>query len=129
MVARLGVTIGPRVALSSFSVSPSPAPKCQSARPRAPQAHSQTPNWYGFQSSLLPVTLFLMPPQPLPHTSARVLEFDSLLELLRGYVSSPLGQRAIAALAPSGDRGWIQNQQQLTTEVREFRRIGGGFDF
>jgi DNA mismatch repair protein MutS2 len=70
-----------------------------------------------------------MPPQPLPHTSARVLEFDSLLELLRGYVSSPLGQRAIAALAPSGDRGWIQNQQQLTTEVREFRRIGGGFDF
>ena len=70
-----------------------------------------------------------MPPQPLPHTSARVLEFDSLLELLRGYVSSPLGQRAIAALAPSGDRDWIQNQQQLTTEVREFRRIGGGFDF
>ena len=70
-----------------------------------------------------------MPPQPLPHTSARVLEFDSLLELLRGYVSSPLGQRAIAALAPSGDRDWIENQQQLTTEVREFRRIGGGFDF
>jgi len=70
-----------------------------------------------------------MPPQPLPYTSARVLEFDSLLELLRGYVSSPLGQRAIAALAPSGDRDWIQNQQQLTTEVREFRRIGGGFDF
>jgi DNA mismatch repair protein MutS2 len=70
-----------------------------------------------------------MPPQPLPHTSARVLEFDALLELLRGYVSSPLGRRAIAALVPSGDRNWIENQQQLTTEVREFRRIGGGFDF
>jgi DNA mismatch repair protein MutS2 len=70
-----------------------------------------------------------MPPQPLAHTSARVLEFDSLLELLRGYVSSPLGQKAIAALAPSSDRDWIQNQQQLTTEVREFRRVGGGFDF
>ncbi|SPE27914.1 Endonuclease MutS2 [Candidatus Sulfotelmatobacter sp. SbA7] len=70
-----------------------------------------------------------MLPQPLPHTSARVLEFDSLLELLRGYVSSPLGQKAIAALSPSSDRDWIQNQQQLTTEVREFRRVGGGFDF
>jgi len=70
-----------------------------------------------------------MPPQSLPHTSARVLEFDSLLEMLRGYVSSPLGQRAIAALAPTSDRVWIQNQQQLTTEVREFRRVGGGFDF
>ncbi|MGO9123937.1 MAG: endonuclease MutS2, partial [Terriglobales bacterium] len=70
-----------------------------------------------------------MPPQPLPHTSARVLEFDSLRELLRGYVSSPLGQKAIAQLAPSSDREWIQNQQQLTTEVREFRRVGGRFDF
>ncbi|MGO9648691.1 MAG: endonuclease MutS2 [Terriglobales bacterium] len=70
-----------------------------------------------------------MLPQPLPRTSARVLEFDSLLELLRGYVSSPLGQKAIAALSPSSDRDWIQNQQQLTTEVREFRRVGGGFDF
>ena len=70
-----------------------------------------------------------MPPQPLPHTSARVLEFDSLLELLRGYVSSPLGQKAIAALAPSSDRDWIRNQQQLTSEIREFRRVGGGFDF
>jgi DNA mismatch repair protein MutS2 len=70
-----------------------------------------------------------MAPQPLPHTSARVLEFDSLLELLRGYVSSPLGQKAIAMLAPSSDRSWIQRQQQLAGEVREFRRVGGGFDF
>jgi len=70
-----------------------------------------------------------MPPRPLPHTSARVLEFDSLLELLRGYLASPLGQKAIRVLAPSSDREWIQDQQQLTTEVREFRRVGGGFDF
>jgi DNA mismatch repair protein MutS2 len=70
-----------------------------------------------------------MPPRPLPHTSARVLEFDSLLELLRGYLASPLGQKAISALAPSSDRDWIQDQQRLTTEVREFRRVGGGFDF
>ena len=65
----------------------------------------------------------------LLHTSARVLELDSLRDLLRGYTSSPLGQARIAALAPSTDRGWIQNQQQLTTEIREFRRVGGGFEF
>ena len=65
----------------------------------------------------------------LPHSSARVLEFDSLRDLLRGYASSPLGQARIASLAPSTDRGWIENQQQLTTEIREFRRVGGGFEF
>jgi DNA mismatch repair protein MutS2 len=65
----------------------------------------------------------------LLHTSARVLEFDSLRELLRGYTSSPLGQRRIAALTPSVDRKWIEQQQELTTEIREFRRVGGRFDF
>jgi DNA mismatch repair protein MutS2 len=66
---------------------------------------------------------------PLTHSSARVLEFESLRELLRGYASSPLGQGRIAALAPSIDHDWIENQQQLTSEIREFRRSGGGFDF
>jgi DNA mismatch repair protein MutS2 len=70
-----------------------------------------------------------MPPQPLAHASARVLEFDSLRDLLSGYASSPLGQDLIDRLAPSTDREWIENQQQLTTEIREFRRVGGRFDF
>jgi DNA mismatch repair protein MutS2 len=70
-----------------------------------------------------------MPPQPLSHTSVRVLEFDSLRDLLSGYASSPLGQELIAQLAPSTDREWIENQQRLTTEIREFRRVGGRFDF
>jgi DNA mismatch repair protein MutS2 len=65
----------------------------------------------------------------LSHSSARVLEFDSLRELLRGYASSPLGQGLIAALAPSTDHDWIENQQSLTQEIREFRRVGGRFDF
>jgi DNA mismatch repair protein MutS2 len=78
---------------------------------------------------LLLVTLLLMPPRPVSHTSARVLEFDSLRDLLRGYATSPLGQERIADLAPSIDREWIENQQQLTTEIREFRRVGGRFDF
>jgi DNA mismatch repair protein MutS2 len=70
-----------------------------------------------------------MPPEPLTHTSARVLEFDSLRDLLSGYASSPLGQGLIAQFAPSTDREWIENQQQLTTEIREFRRVGSRFDF
>jgi DNA mismatch repair protein MutS2 len=70
-----------------------------------------------------------MLPQPLSHTSAHVLEFDSLRDLLSGYASSPLGHKLIASLAPSTDRDWIENQQQLTSEIREFRRVGGRFDF
>ena len=67
--------------------------------------------------------------QPLIHNSARVLEFDALRELLRGYSSSPLGDARIRALAPSTDSAWIAEQQELTAEVREFRRVGGHFDF
>ena len=68
-------------------------------------------------------------PAALTHTSARVLEFESLRELLRGYASSPLGRGLIAALAPSSDRQWMQTQQDLATEIREYRRFGGRFDF
>jgi DNA mismatch repair protein MutS2 len=68
-------------------------------------------------------------PGDLLHSSARVLEFDSLRELLRGYASSPLGQKRIAALAPSTDRDWIHTQQELASEIRDFRRVGGRFDF
>jgi DNA mismatch repair protein MutS2 len=70
-----------------------------------------------------------MIPQPLSQTSARVLEFDSLRDLLRGYASSPLGQDLIAHLAPSTNREWIENQQRLAREIGEFRRVGGRFDF
>lgn len=68
-------------------------------------------------------------PQFVTHTSSRVLEFESWRELLRGYAPSPLGQRRVASLAPSTDRDWIENQQLLATEIREFRRVGGRFDF
>jgi DNA mismatch repair protein MutS2 len=67
--------------------------------------------------------------QPLIHNSARVLEFDALRDLLRGYSSSPLGQARIGALTPSTDSAWIGEQHALTAEVREFRRVGGNFDF
>ncbi len=65
----------------------------------------------------------------LKNSSSRVLEFEPLRELLRGYTSSPLGQARVSELAPSTDATWIEAQQQLSTEIREFRRVGGRFDF
>ncbi|MEO6119737.1 MAG: hypothetical protein ABIP12_03530 [Terriglobales bacterium] len=63
------------------------------------------------------------------HSSARVLEFDSLREMVGAYASSALGKHRLAALAPSGDREWIEAQHQLTAEIRIFYRGGGRFDF
>ncbi|MGA7137133.1 MAG: endonuclease MutS2 [Terriglobales bacterium] len=68
-------------------------------------------------------------PNPVSNTSSRLLEFETLRDLLAGYAPSPLGQRRIAELLPSLDCAWIENQQQLTTEIREYRRIGGRFEF
>jgi DNA mismatch repair protein MutS2 len=65
----------------------------------------------------------------MTRTSARLLEFETLRELLAGYASSPLGGGRIEELSPSLDRGWIETQHQLTTEIREFRRVGGRFEF
>src|SRR6202046_333922 len=67
--------------------------------------------------------------QALIHNSERVLEFEALRELLRGYAPSPLGQARIGTLAPSLDSEWIAEQHGLAEEVREFRRVGGRFDF
>lgn len=63
------------------------------------------------------------------HASARVLEFDSLREMLGAYAGSPLGKARVAALAPATDREWIERQHRLTAEVRAFWRSGGRFEF
>ncbi len=62
-------------------------------------------------------------------TSAQVLEFGPLRDLLRGYAASDLGRARVDALTPSVDLAWIEQQQQLTSEIREFRRVGGSFEF
>ncbi len=66
---------------------------------------------------------------PIKHASARLLEFETLRELLGGYASSPLGKGRIAELQASVDRQWIEEQHALTGEIREFRRVGGRFEF
>ena len=68
-------------------------------------------------------------PSLVAETGSRLLEFENLRELLAGYASSPLGLGLIAELRPSLDRAWIENQQTLTAEIREYRRVGGRFDF
>ena len=55
-------------------------------------------------------------PDPVIHSSARLLEFEILRDLLSGYAPSPLGKRRVAELLPSRDHAWIATQQQLTTE-------------
>src|ERR1051325_10653131 len=65
----------------------------------------------------------------MENSSARVLEFQALRDLLRGYAASDLGRAKIAEIRPSVDLDWIENQQQLTAEVRGFTRAGGNFNF
>ena len=49
-------------------------------------------------------------PHPVTHTSSRLLEFETLRDLLAGYASSPLGQRRIAELRPSLDHAWLEQR-------------------
>ncbi len=69
------------------------------------------------------------PPGGLKYSSAAVLEFPSLMQIVRGYASSEAGQAYVAALEPSTDREWIARQQQLTSEIRGYLAAGGSFDF
>src|SRR5438045_7649584 len=65
----------------------------------------------------------------LLHSSARVLEFDAVRDLLAAYASSDLGRREISALQPQTDDAEILRQHQLTAEIRAFLRGGSGFEF
>jgi DNA mismatch repair protein MutS2 len=65
----------------------------------------------------------------MKNSSARVLEFHPLRELLQGYALSDLGRARVSGLQPHLDLAWIEKQQRLTSEIREFRRVGGRFEF
>ena len=71
----------------------------------------------------------MSPPDPIRHTSERVLEFDQFRQLLVTYTKSPLGHARVMELAPSGDLQWVERQQELTEELRGYLRSGGRFDF
>ena len=54
------------------------------------------------------------------HTSAELLEFDRLKELLGRYVSSPLGRRELDKVAPLADRPAAEALLSETTEAIEY---------
>jgi DNA mismatch repair protein MutS2 len=68
-------------------------------------------------------------PTPLTHSSARVLEYDQFRNWLGGFAQSDLGRSHIEVLEPTADRAWIEQQHQLTGEIRHYVRAGGHFDF
>ena len=72
----------------------------------------------------------LFPPHdPLTNSSANLLEFDRLREILVAYAVSSLGREKVAALTSTKDREWIDRQQQLTEEIRNYLRSGSRFEF
>src|SRR6266545_5012400 len=58
-------------------------------------------------------------------TSADVLEFEALRELLGRFVSSPLGRAELAALGPHSDRARLETDLAETREAIEYLRTAG----
>jgi DNA mismatch repair protein MutS2 len=79
--------------------------------------------------NILAIIEIVQLPVPLKNTSARVLEFDQLRDLLRGYTSSPVGHARVDAIEPTADHDWIERQHQLTAEIRQFLKSGARFEF
>ena len=98
-------------------------------RPPSTGADRPWPRALAFSAARPKTVYHVEMPQPLRHTSARVLEFDALRPMLAGYAWSPLGKTRVERLQPTADRAWIERQQQLAAEVRRFLRSGGHFDF
>jgi DNA mismatch repair protein MutS2 len=65
----------------------------------------------------------------LHEMSGGVLEWERLRSYLAGKTQSPLGRERVLARIPSRDLAWIQNEQQLISEIRIFLTGGGMFAF
>ncbi len=55
-------------------------------------------------------------------TSADILEFESLRELIGRYISSPLGRRELDAASPTSDRTLVESTLAETAEAMEYAR-------
>jgi len=63
----------------------------------------------------------------MKETSATLLEFPELKQLLERFVQSCYGQRQLEKLEPSTDRAWLENELAVTSEaVAYLRRSEGG---
>src|SRR5258708_7935070 len=56
----------------------------------------------------------------------KLLEFDDLLSLILGYISSPLGKAKLPAMLPCADLETITTRQQLAAEGAEYLRSSAG---
>ena len=80
------------------------------------------------------MSLFDPIPSPVEHADLAALEWQPLLALVAGFVSSPVGREAILALQPSTDEAWIARQHRLAAELRLLLEeqvsvpLGGLFD-
>jgi len=68
-------------------------------------------------------------PSPLAHTSADMLEFARLREMVAGYATTAPGREWTLALQPSGEAGWAAVEQQRVSEALRLLRAGPSFDF
>lgn len=66
---------------------------------------------------------------PLAHTSAEMLEFARLREMVAGYATTAPGREWTLALEPSGDAAWVSAEQQRVSEALRLLRAGSSFDF
>jgi DNA mismatch repair protein MutS2 len=68
-------------------------------------------------------------PSRLAHTSAEMLEFARLREMVAGYATTAPGRAWTLALEPSSDAGWASIEQQRVSEALRLLRAGPSFDF
>ena len=61
----------------------------------------------------------------MDHRSLRVLEFHSLLDLLKDFSISPLGQKRCLALRPTPDRFLIESRLTEVIELKEILETAG----
>ena len=68
-------------------------------------------------------------PLPLAHTSAEMLEFARLRQMVAGYATTAPGREWTLALEPSGEVEWASLEQQRASEALRLLRAGPSFDF
>ena len=73
---------------------------------------------------MLPIVPFAM-----ENTSADVLEFGRLREMVAGYATTNPGRGWTLALKPSSDSRWVAVEQQRVSEALRLLRAGPSFDF
>src|ERR1041384_3165362 len=57
----------------------------------------------------------------------RALEFDRVVEMVRGFAMTPMGDERLARLAPSGDPQKVSSQLATTTETAKYLAANGLF--